>query len=738
MFQLWQCLVIVLVCATLSDAGYIPKVTYLTIGRNITESLAGTGTGALLPLVSNADDAPFEQIDLPFSFPFFGEDIVRIYASPNGALHLDKYAPCGQSFASGDCDLEDYTGTVGLLVTDFDFSSSDLSNVTVFTNDTEVHITYDTAFEYGEDPATTARVFDFSASLFADGSVVLRYSTVPTMDEVYSWFAGIRPEVPYEDKFVITSEQRSYARTSWFTETLGVYPQRSDVDDGRETVFCPISTTWCLTPSVVYNESWPEEFSFTPLSMSCLSDIEIGYYTTEGSIADATPCILDESEGYPVFKCSNQSVSTPLLAGTLSLNLVWRPATGEGEFQALPFDSFDVVVVSGGAGNSNLYINADVNNCTVNTGACGGLCDLCAHDLECLELPCVVEKISFDNSPLLVPDLYSNYTCDGTCAPVYDEDANNVCCNNEFIDCAGICNGTAVPGLDSAGGDKYVCCLSGLVDCFGRCDGEGTFDTCGICRLPGDEGPLCDTYFTVDTGFDDGIIYEFYSTASSVAYNTFNLTFYNSNTTDVVFSMALYHSDEDYSPTVLLPEEDIIVPGNSSIIIPVRSSITDLLSGNKTLWEAKTIRVLFGRPELFSYLITLDVKLYPDTLKCSAITDRSTCVSLPGCMHCYSNPGYRVLYTLDEACQGNESGINETNRCRRDLFSNVIPSSTNADIGDPTQNGLCLNGWRTTDCGNYEYSRHTSQYKESSVVHIAIGATIFAAVFAGSFYAFSY
>ena len=87
----------------------------------------------------------------------------------------------------------------------------------------------------------------------------------------------------------------------------------------------------------------------------------------------------------------------------------------------------------------------------------------------------------------------------------------------------------------------------------------------------------------------------------------------------------------------------------------------------------------------------------------------------------------------------NTSSVNASKQCgRRDLFSNVIPSSTDANIGEPEQRGICFNGWRTTDCENYDDPEHADQYKESSAVHIAIGACIFSAIFSVTYFVFSY
>lgn len=724
-------------CASPSEA-YIPKVVYVTMSRSVTTStIANSTVGTKLDIVSQTDDSPFQKIDLPFRFPFFGEDIVRLHASPNGGLFLNNEPACGDSYASQNCNANNYTGAIGILIHDFDLGATNTSDVTFFSTADEVHVSYTGVTEWNIDPETTDRIFAFSSSLYPDGSLTFRYSNVPAMDAVdHTWWAGIRPETPYEDKFVITPEQASVGSQQWLTLTKGVYAHKDDVATGKQVQFCPVSTTWCLTPSVIDALSFPNTFQFTPLSMSCASDVEIGYYVGNTDPSNATPCILNTSSAYTTYVCSNQSLPRPIVqATTLDLKLAWRSASNV-QFQALAVSSFHLHVTTGSINNDK----SAYDNCTSNTAACGGFdCGLCVNDLQCLDLPCE-DKVND------VPDLYGNFSCDGTCAITSAEDWSGVCCNNNFIDCAGVCNGTAISALKNDGTDRYECCKSGIVDCFNRCEGEGVFDTCGVCRLPEDQsGEVCETWFNVDTGFNNNTMFVHYSSEYNSSsdlkdLNYYNVSFENFNSTDVVFSISLHNANTEKGPVVFLPDRDFVVPAFETIYLSIPSSITDILSGNQSAWEAKTIRVLFGRPEVFSYRIALDLKLYPDTMNCSSITSRSTCINLPGCMHCYSNPGYRVLYISDdESCPSNSSGVNDSSKCgRRDLFSNVIPSSADANIGDPSKRGVCQNAWRTTDCVNNDNIHRAVQYEQSSVVHISVGACIFFAFYTAAFYFFSY
>ena len=716
---------IVLLCLLQSvSGGYTPKVTYGSYTRDITISEASYGTAKPLSVVSNSDDTPFEEIELPFAFPFFGEDTYRLHASPNGGLFLSKEPPCGLTFGAHNCGLNEYTGVVGPLMTDFDASDDDNSTVQYFVDANEVYISYENFREFGHSKSTAHR-FNFSVSVFSDGSIIIKYQVIPDLSNT-DWVSTIRPKEPYANTFQLTTAQTASSPVP------GVYPDTEDVISGQEVLFCPISTTWCLTPSSVNVNSLPTEFIFTPLSMSCVTTIGIGYYISTMGIDHSVPCAFNISDGTPKYICNASAIASEISVGSIDIKLAWwkPPSDGgsTGTFIDLEIDPFVVIVDP-----------TDSESCFVNTKACGDdSCNLCQYDLACLDLPCeVMDNMSYSFG---FPDLYANTSCDGTCGTVYELDREDVCCNNEFIDCFGVCNGTAITALDPDGSDEYVCCLSGYADCFNRCDGEGSYDTCGVCRLPGDTGPECETYFDVDTGNEDGIMYEFYSLIDGDIGVTplYNLTFNNSNVTEVVMTMELFGSDDDYGPEITLPTQPITVPAMSSIIVPVLSSITGLLSGNMTRWEAKTIRVTFGRPSVFSYQIALDIKFYPDTKNCSVITDRSTCISLPGCMHCYRNPGYRVLYAQEEDCslEGNESVTNSSNQCKRSLFSTVIPSSTNANIGEPEKDGICQNGWRSAECRTYEQTL-SNGVEESSIVKIVATSIAFFGVFGGVYVWFS-
>lgn len=79
------------------------------------------GSPYALSAAAYSDDAPVEQVSLPFAFPFFGAALRSLYVSPNGFLRGVPGAPCGYTYVSSNCGLGNaYTGLISPLTADFD------------------------------------------------------------------------------------------------------------------------------------------------------------------------------------------------------------------------------------------------------------------------------------------------------------------------------------------------------------------------------------------------------------------------------------------------------------------------------------------------------------------------------------------------------------------------------------------------------------------------------------------
>jgi hypothetical protein len=703
----------------------VPAVSYISFNRTSAGPLT-CANPTLLKYASDSDDSPFEEAKLPFPFQFFGQDFDRLYVSPNGAVDTSN-TPCD---TSRNCFFSTaHSGVISPLMLDFNAGASNSSIITKCEELDAVHFSFSNLTEYGQ-PNNTTRIFDFSCSIYSDGAILFKFNRIPTLGPSKStknWYSGIRPR-PYWGSFVITDSQKNVASSSWNTSIPGVYPYLSDVRSSSDVYFCPVSTTWCLTPSVFYAADLPSSFSLTPLSSSCLNDVEIGYYVT-GSPNAATACTASLLQGTYEYTCTLDGVPTLNGFNSIDIKLAWRDKKFPGStFRALEVNPLEIDIVHFTSGGVNPYIYANSTNCTVNTDLCSSSpCGVCNADLTCLDLVCK----TVDS----VPDLYRNKSCENSCSSVYVEDEFGQCCNHGFIDCGGQCNGTAVPAflIDHP---WYQCCFD-PVDCFGVCGGPGFFDSCGVCRRPGETGPECPTYFEVNTGYADGGAYVYYDAiASSDKRNAsvdYTLNIKNTNETTVLFSFSLLKGDNKLVPQVGLPTGEFSLSGNSDVNISFGSSIYEMLKGNVTKWDVKTIRITFYRPSVYSYKLSLDVKLFPATRNCHAITVDKTCMDLPGCILCYQ-PGYRVLLAQEEIrnCSADVSADGSTLNasCSRSLFSDVVPGSLNQNPGDDVnKRGICQDGFRTTDCTVFSYSNLNGETEMSSLHHILIGAGLFVGIY---------
>jgi hypothetical protein len=100
------------------NASYSPYITYLSYYTSTIDINDNNYNNYnYLNIVKNSDDYPFESINLPFNFNFFGLAINSIYVSPNGAIHTIPTQPCPSSnhFLNwGNC--ENFNGTYYSLI----------------------------------------------------------------------------------------------------------------------------------------------------------------------------------------------------------------------------------------------------------------------------------------------------------------------------------------------------------------------------------------------------------------------------------------------------------------------------------------------------------------------------------------------------------------------------------------------------------------------------------------------
>jgi len=233
-------------------------------------------------LVQQEDDSPFQMYQMPFTFPFFGKGIDKIFLSPNGEIHTSPVLPCG-AFFCGDFNST-FLGIIAAVITDLDPSSSLNSSITAgFTATTGcVEITYaNIPYWSAQNGITNVRknTTSFRVHLYSDGRTDLIYdkfntSLLSCQGLPACWLSGIR-NFPNNTQFsVVTAQQMAVGKTQWSTSVPGVYPMRSDVKPGSMFTACPISTAWCAQPAFLNITNGPIEIILSAISVSCLSALD--------------------------------------------------------------------------------------------------------------------------------------------------------------------------------------------------------------------------------------------------------------------------------------------------------------------------------------------------------------------------------------------------------------------------------------------------------------------------------
>jgi len=131
----------------------------------------GTGSaGTKLP-ISNMDDA-LQEIDLPFVFPFFGIDYVKVTVDTNGNLFFGA----GAISTWGEQPVNGAYTRVAVAANDWDISSNASQRVLSLDTDDSLIVSWErgiSAFP-GSDPSNNGNV-DFQVELYPSGDVEVRY-----------------------------------------------------------------------------------------------------------------------------------------------------------------------------------------------------------------------------------------------------------------------------------------------------------------------------------------------------------------------------------------------------------------------------------------------------------------------------------------------------------------------------------------------------------------------------------
>lgn len=612
--------------------------------------------------VKHADDSPYQVVNLPWPFNFFGENIYRFYVNPNGALHHNATSPsCGCYDIHFNSSTSSYKGIIAGFMIDLYPNGNPNSNITYgYTSNSMVVSFLRIPIFLNESLSNT-----FHISLFKNGQISILYDNIMSLSQRQYWMSGIRSLYSVSNirtghyqnhtrpsATVFTDAQLKVGTTEWQTDVAGIYPpSRLDVQNGVQFTTCPISTIWSAQPSFVdISPSLTSSLvSFSPLSISCLDKIE---FTTSFATApkNLSPCTSDVVNMR--ITCDILPISAGV-SGPVTVLLWWRVLSTLSSF---PLDAVPGIPLT-------LYTTQQPaippgQNCSLNSltaGTCNSSpCDIYQHKLACLD-----QKCDSPTNPVVYD--YPNYQCKNTCNnhTIYDQ-INNVCCSADKIDCNGEClglGGDSKVAYLSYTTKTLVCCVKGTIDCLGVCGGSAIFDGCGICGGTNTDGHGCNTGINITTSSHSGkSIYSNFDVSSKHLILTvpayINISNINSSSINVTLSYKSSFAGRVYAPRLIpsFSTKTFPIAPHSHSIIRFNVSIASLYSGNQTKWVVQIINVFVTRPipnSTFFRQLNRQVSIYPSTIGCGTVGMAHTCSHLPGCIFCFEYNDIRVLRELN-------------------------------------------------------------------------------------------
>ena len=620
-------LILSLPCLLVQTHGvFVPNVTYVSfLASGSTSALNETMISRSAVIIDNSDDSPLIEVKLPVVFPYFGSFIDRVFVSPNGFVQTTAAAITSPYFSS-PCSTVYHGAICGYLADLTTVTFSTESSISVLQDNTTTSIVFKHLKVFSFENETFPDL-DFSIHMFSDGSIIIDYDSITHLNKIddskvdaCSWLSGLvsRNDDIMVNRGKITSEQSEIQRNIWDTGGKGVYPStREGVKSGSRFVSCPISTTWCGSPSKI--DDTTEFINITTLSMACINsnedvaiDIAIqmenslnyDFDVDENRIANCFP-LNDEYSSPFGFSCDigSSNVTDALAVGTVYMQILWRPKDQAAMFTPIGETVAPIAIEyeSSTSGSYTCSTNTDVGSCSD--------CDICNSffntDLAfCLDLICPVDT-EYDSSASFndfaeeesgFQKLYIDPSCNCSEAFVAQVDNEQECCDIADIDCKGVCEGGAEEGLTGSG--HAICCLSTQPpDCEGVCGGTTKIDTCNVCG-GNDTGIVCPIGVEVDTGENtmnsnhhitptyDAVNSSFQHVSYVTVFNTFNTSIF------VKFALSSEKSlDSNLGPEFDLPAE-VEILGYQNYTFNISSNIAGILSGALDGWEVKTISLL--------------------------------------------------------------------------------------------------------------------------------------------------
>lgn len=621
-------------------AAFVPSVTYVSFLSSTTSDQELPNATRSDIIITSSDDSPVVEVELASIFPYFGVFIDRIFVSPNGFVQTSAAAIISPSYGS-PCSVT-FDGAIAGYLADLTAFTVHNSSVSVVQNKDVTSVRYRGLNVWGYSNTSDPRL-DFNINLYSDGTTSIEYEDIVPLGNIVpsfkqcDWLTGLvtSSDTISSGRGVVTTDQLSIQKYVWDTKGKGVYPAlHSNVTSGTRFVACPLSTSWCASPSLL--RSTTTHLNITALSLGCVlrnfdvnSTIDIAIQLDNSSfppvvvnaslVSSCAPIVAagrNTTTSAPVgFECdlTGISLSSYFSTGLIYMHILWKPSRhGHAEYTSVGDTVFPVPLQF----NSTTPGDTDVVMCALNQemGECAA-CEVCnsyrnytEEVLSCLSLSCPpptaadyitnASLLSFSTSPVL-QSLYTTPSCSRRCERSFTEQLANhdVCCEVSEIDCIGDCHGGALEGVDPDDGHTICCRASQPPDCFGVCGGPAMIDTCNVCN-GNDTGILCPTGFTVDTGSNvlnsDHHLTTLYDAINASHVSVVPVTVYNSFNTSVFVTISLStvshdNTNQAFGPGFWFSGETYEVEGNQNFTFDISSNMSGVFTGTLSGWEVKTL-----------------------------------------------------------------------------------------------------------------------------------------------------
>ena len=737
------------------------KVVYLTLDRpQDHQTIDYINEEAVLLYVSDSDDGA-QKVNLPWSFPFFGETFDGFFVDPNGAVRFNMLPECLFSSFTAFCDNFNqgwYQGAIGGIFSDLDPSSREDAVIVqrrgIYRGDEVFQISYRMVPHFGIPEVP----HNFSIGLSTSGRVDIWYGSYNISDDYANKVSsGLRPLHKYEEvhgKYILTSEQlrrsQAWPNEAYNTNFSGVYPLNTTLRSGWQFTACPISnilSTTNATVDVSSVEACGDDMSFdeifidlATLSLSCIDDITYGALLLNESSMTGDQAIAAVNSGDCVAESSGKGSLKCSLAPSLREAQSTFCADGDAHFLDYYIyltrkqnDADDHTIIEGidpvpirlavdpaasydsSACASNFNASSD-EACNVYNGVYDGIlageCTNASYEVS------TSPEASYGSwSESVYPDIYRALDCEGTCYGGYAHVGtfSGSCCLADDVDCFGECNGGG-RFANSSDSQSYLCCKADRIDCKNVCNGEATVDCKGIC-----EGnttyDVCDTcggsktdvkdcagYVKIHAGVDDShVLLDFDITEGPDVIPFVSTPVEVVNVNDTItskFVFTVLESDiQGAGPNITIPEGVLSVRPGETRTFYVNSSIEGF-----TVITDQTVRIFYGLDEedTVHEALFYDLSFFSTSTACGTFrTNLKKCISVPTCMFCPLDESMRVLRAV------NRSLLNV-------VTPDDVPSISDEGIGtDDDFTGVCTERWRTDGCFAIQQKPSSERLSES-------------------------